>query len=117
MTLPGPLDELVVRWREDAERLRAYGHEATAQACDRHADQLEQAWCNWYLEGLTVSEAAEESGYSESRLYDLVAEGAVPNAGRPGAPRIRRCDVPRRPRGRPEGGETLLQRVGLDDPA
>lgn len=108
--LPDPLAELVERWRHDAERFRAYGDERGARTCELHADELERAWASWWLEKLTVAEAAEESGYSESRLYALVEEGTIPNAGQEGAPRIPRRDLPRRPR-REDESTTL---PGLD---
>jgi hypothetical protein len=45
---------------------------------------------------LTLDAATTESGYSAERLRHLVADGAVPNAGRRGAPRVRRGDLPKR---------------------
>lgn len=48
-------------------------------------------------EVLSLAEAAQESGYSVDRLQHLVAEGAIPNAGRKGKPGIRRRDLPRKP--------------------
>ncbi|MDE2782551.1 MAG: hypothetical protein OXK77_06320, partial [Gemmatimonadota bacterium] len=41
-------------------------------------------------------EAARESGYSADHLGRLVRDGRIPNAGRPGAPRIARTDLPRK---------------------
>ncbi len=46
---------------------------------------------------LTLRQAAAVSGYSEDHLGRLVRDGAIPNAGRPRAPRIRSADLPRRP--------------------
>ena len=45
---------------------------------------------------LTLTEAAVggESCYSAAHLGRLVPEGKVPNAGRPGTPRIARGDLP-----------------------
>lgn len=57
---------------------------------------------------LTLSEASRESGYSADHLSRLVRLGAIPNAGRPRSPRIRRKDLPRKasslslPRPRPQ---------------
>lgn len=64
-------------WREAARIL--------ADALQAEADEL-----------LTLSSAAEESGYSERRLRELLASGGIPQAGRKGAPRIRRSDLPKR---------------------
>ncbi|MCH7943124.1 MAG: GIY-YIG nuclease family protein [Proteobacteria bacterium] len=41
-------------------------------------------------------EAAEESGYSSDNTKDAAADGSLPNAGSEGAPRIRRCALPRK---------------------
>lgn len=46
---------------------------------------------------ITLGEAAQVTGYSRDHLERLVRSGAIPNAGRPGAPRVRRIDLPRRP--------------------
>ncbi len=45
---------------------------------------------------LTLTEAAEESGFSADHLGRLVHDGKIPNAGRPGAPRISRRHLPRK---------------------
>ena len=44
-------------------------------------------------------QASAESGYSESRLRHLVAAGELQNAGKKGAPRIRRSDLPKKAAG------------------
>ena len=85
------------RWRDEARTLRLYGHEGTAKACERHAEEMEGAVQAYLEETLTVAEAAEESGYSESHLRALLAETKLANAGREGAPRIRRGDLPAKP--------------------
>ena len=45
---------------------------------------------------LSLTEAARESGYSADHLGRLVRDGRIPNAGRPGAPRIARSHLPRK---------------------
>lgn len=45
---------------------------------------------------MTLTQAAEVSGYSDDHLGRLVKDGIIPNAGRPGAPRIRRGSLPRK---------------------
>ena len=102
--MKGPLADLVERWRDEAAVLRRCGHERTAALNERHAGQVEVVWREYQLEPLTVSEAAAESGYSESHLYHALVEGgALRNCGQPGAPRIRRRDLPRKPGTRPQG--------------
>jgi hypothetical protein len=49
---------------------------------------------------LTLAAAAALSGYSTDHLARLVRQGTLPNAGRRGAPRIRRADLPIRPKAR-----------------
>jgi len=95
--MKGPLSELVRRWREDANVLRHCGHERTATLCERHAEEMAAAWRDFQEEGLSVRQAAQESGYSESRLYRLVEAGCVRNVGKTRAPRIARRDVPKKP--------------------
>ncbi len=47
---------------------------------------------------LSLTEAAARSGYSAPHLGRLLRAGKIPNAGRPGAPRMRVADLPTRPR-------------------
>lgn len=96
--------ELADRWRADAVVLRRYGCEAEAQLLESRADELGEAERAAGDEQLSLQEAAAESGYSKRRIRELVSEGKVPNAGRKGAPRVRRSDLPRKPkRGRSKG--------------
>ncbi len=86
--------DLTRAWRDTASELRRFG--AVGQACtlEHCADDLEEAWRDWQQEPLTLEEASEKSGYSADHLGRLVREGKIPNAGRPGAPRIARRDLP-----------------------
>ena len=63
------VETLPVTWRTQAKALRRYGGETPA---------------------------ARESGYSADHLGRLVRDGRIPNAGRPGAPRIARSHLPRK---------------------
>jgi hypothetical protein len=92
------LESLLAEWRADGDRLRHYGHEATAAICELHARQVEAAIAAMDAVTLTLTEAAVESGLSSDHLGRLLREGTIPNAGRKGAPRIRRADLPRSPR-------------------
>ena len=91
-----PLLYLAEKWRTDAELLRRYGDERGASVAELHADELEAAVAADRLDTLTLKQASKESGYSYSRLHQLVSEGRIPNAGRRNAPRIRRHDLPRK---------------------
>jgi hypothetical protein len=70
------------------------------------ADELQRALRAAEADILTVPEAARESGYSADRLKELIREGKIPNAGRKHAPRIRRGDLPRKPRAQPVESST-----------
>ena len=70
--------ELVTLWRGDAEKLVEYGDRQIADVARRHADQLDAALSDHADEGLTLAQAARESGYSASRLRHLVAGGGDP---------------------------------------
>lgn len=90
--------DLIQRWRTDADRLEVLGADQLAKASRVHADEIEAALKAADDEALTLQRARTESGYSERRLRELLAEGAIPNAGRKHAPRIRRGDLPRKAR-------------------
>jgi len=108
-----PLRELPERWRSDAEVLRRCGHERTADLYDLHAQQLECAVRAWWTEALNLQQAAEEIGLSYRAIQKRVERGQVPNVGKKGAPRVRRCDVydgrgPRLETGEPDLAEEVL---------
>lgn len=88
------VEGLPERWREHAELLRSYGQESTARVCELHAREVEEALECSAAEPLTLTQAARESGLSADHLGRLVREEKLPNAGREGAPRIRRGDLP-----------------------
>lgn len=89
---------LATTWREQAEQYAADGALVNASVILRRvADELEREYARQQIEPLNIQEAAEESGYSASRLYELVECGKIANAGQKNAPRIRRCDLPKRP--------------------
>lgn len=91
------LEELSERWRDEADTLRAHGAASLADLCEKHAGELEQAAEAQQWDTVTLEEAESIGGYSYSHLQHLVSEGTIPNAGRPGTPRIRRADVPVKP--------------------
>jgi len=99
------LRELAEGWRADAVMLRKRGAAAQAEALESCAADHEQVLQEWQDEELTLHEAAEESGFSYSRLQQLKDL----NVGTPGSPRIRRCDLPSKPRrSRPKATESPL---------
>lgn len=91
------VERLAETWREDAGRLRTYGDARGAELMETLAGQLKAALEEARAEVLTLAQAAQESGYSERRLRELVAEGKVLNVGEKGRPRFRRGDLPLKP--------------------
>jgi len=89
------LVELRDRWLSEAAHVRPYNAGA-AHAFETAARELDEAIAAAESELLTLEEAARESHYSADHLRHLVSEGRIPNAGKRGAPRIRRKDLPRR---------------------
>jgi len=89
--------DLPAEWREKAEELRRFGAEEQALSIEWCADDLAHTCRVWQEEPLTLSEAAHESGYSPRHLSRLVNDGTIPNLGTPGAPRLTRSDLPKKP--------------------
>lgn len=85
---------LVVRWREQAAQARMVHDERGALLLEDVADQLEHALRAEEDELLTLPQAEKESGYSAGHLSRMVRDGKIANAGRYGAPRLRRGDLP-----------------------
>jgi len=73
--------------------LRKRGAAAQAEALESCAADHEQVLQEWQDEELTLHQAAEESGYSYSALQQMKDL----HVGTSGSPRLRRCDLPRRP--------------------
>lgn len=94
MAGPRQVVTLVAEWQATAATLRSYGAVAQATVLERCAEQLEARLEEQGATPLTLQEASDLSGYSSDHLGRLVREGKIPNAGRPGAPRIAREDVP-----------------------
>ena len=118
MTLPDAKGtsqhDLAARWRAEIDVLRKRGAEAVAAAVESCADELEQSLREAALEALTLSEAAEESGYSKSHLSRLIATDRLPNAGRRNAPRVKRGDLPRKPDNPMDDGPDLVGQIHGD---
>lgn len=89
--------QLAESWRADAETLAKHGADSLARICRTHADELDASLRTAANETLDLAAAARESGYSRDRLRHMIAAGDLPNAGRRGAPRIRRGDLPTKP--------------------
>jgi hypothetical protein len=90
---------LIDVWRTRAVSLANWGAPEASRLWALAADELEAFERERGLAALSLAEASAESGYSEAHLSRLVHEGRIANAGRDRAPRIRRKDLPRKPRG------------------
>ena len=88
------LRELAEGWRAEAVVLRKRGATAQAETLESCVADHELALNEWHTEELTLRQAAEESGFSYSRLQQMKSL----NVGSTGSPRIRRCDLPRKAR-------------------
>jgi hypothetical protein len=92
---------LIERWQgrqQEWSRLHAQV-DGAALAGEVVADLQKIAESNG-AEELTLTAASTLSGYSTDHLSRLLRDGAIPNAGRKGSPRIRRADLPIRPKPR-----------------
>jgi hypothetical protein len=87
---------LAQRWRQEAALLRRRAASPQAEVLESCAADLEACVQERELEVLTLSQAAGESGFTYSALEKMVRRGAIANAGRRGAPRVRRRDLPHR---------------------
>lgn len=92
-----PLRNLADSWEEEAQSFRQRGLEREARMAESFAKEFRARLREWETESLTVADASDESEYSERRLRELLSKGKVPNAGKAGAPRIRRRDLPAKP--------------------
>jgi hypothetical protein len=97
------LVELRQHWLAEAAHLRPFngGAAHAFEQCARELEELERTTEN---EVLTLEQAAKVSGYHADSLRHKIAAGELPNAGRKGAPRVRRKDLPRRVHGASQSG-------------
>ena len=86
--------DLALEFRAAAGIFREHAQESVAIAYEKCANRIEQAFKEEDNVLLNLQQAAEESGFSADHLGRLLREGMIPNAGRPGAPRIARRDLP-----------------------
>jgi len=85
--------DLSARWRNEADLNRRRGLTREADFAESFAAELEATVREYSLTALTLTEAATESGLRYDTVQGKVASGEIPNAGRRGSPRVRRCDL------------------------
>ena len=88
-----PLRAFTDSLRTEGAQLRHRGLSELADVLDSVATDHEKILDAWQNEELTLHQAAEESGYSYSALQQMKDL----HVGTSGSPRLRRCDLPRRP--------------------
>jgi hypothetical protein len=99
--------EFLSFWRAEAATLKAFSAMVDPERLiDAVLADAEAVWQSEDHDVLTLTEAAEESGYSAGHLGRLVRDGVIANAGRPNAPKIRRTDVPRKAAQLPQARRT-----------
>jgi hypothetical protein len=79
-----------------AAQLRRYAPEV-ANAYEDAAAELEKSLQVTGADLLTLQAAARESGYSADHLGRLIRSGRLTNHGREHAPKVKRCELPRKP--------------------
>lgn len=90
----GALNE---RLRQDAGVMSRRGLREAAALLESVVQELDEELRKEEQETLSLQEASTLSGYSVEHLGRLVRQGDIPNAGRKGAPRIARRDLPLKP--------------------
>jgi len=91
------LRDLADHWHEEADRYSRDDALVRAGALLRRmASELTEALDRWWLEELTLEQAAEERGRSYDTIQRRVATGDLPNVGRKHRPRVRRADLYRK---------------------
>ncbi len=98
-------DRLLPRWvvefaqqlRDEVERRRVLTpHDALVSALPEIARQLEDRARAYALQSLSVSQASEETGFTQDHLYRLIKTGQIEDVGTGSSRRIRRADLPRK---------------------
>jgi len=111
MTRPEHVSEVLQRWQErQAEWSRLHVQVDGAALAGEIVADLEKIAEGDGGDELTLTTASTLSGYSVDHLSRLLRDGTIPNAGRKGSPRIRRADLPIRPK----GGIATARNIGYD---
>ena len=107
---------LAIEWRAEVALLERRGLARESRMVESFAADLEQRLGMWLDELLTVEGAAGEVGSTYDGIRKRIARGDLPNAGRQGAPKIRRADLLntngdtlRLDSGEPDIAETVLR--------
>jgi len=80
--------------REDLRRVGALVD--PVRLLDAIVAEFDEVWQAETAPLLNLTQAARECGYSPDALGRMVRAGRIPNLGRPGSPKVRRSDLPRK---------------------
>jgi hypothetical protein len=109
------LEHFLETWRARRDEFQRLGALVRGDAlCDQVLNDLAAVHVHHGDPLLTLTEAADRSGYSIDHLGRLIRDGTIPNAGRPGAPRIRRGDLPQKPGTRVAAHSQVAYDAGAD---
>lgn len=73
--------------------LRRRGISEHANLIDSMADELEDAVHEFRVAPIGLKEASKMTGLAYDTVQRKVSRGEIPNVGRRGSPRVRRCDL------------------------
>ena len=94
MTLRGMREKWASRRQEGAD---FNARVDLTTVCEAVLQDIDNLLAHQESEVLTLPEAERLSGYSKEHLGRLIRNRKIPNAGRPGSPRIRRADLSIKP--------------------
>lgn len=94
--LPACCASLVAALSARAELLRQYGALGQAKVVEASIPELVELAKQHWQEPLSLTQAAQESGFTRDHLARRVRKGLIPNAGS-ARPLIRRGDLPAKP--------------------
>jgi len=102
------IEELRAKWTARLDEWRRLGVQVNGeQVASEILVDLKEITAGWNDDVLSIAQAARESGHSAEHLRRLVRKGKLQNLGRTHAPRVRRSDVPRKPRALSRSGPQL----------
>lgn len=97
MQLSNTLSALVERWKREAQQAsERFGLPSHAHLILKHVEDLEHAVSEMDNEHLSLTDAANECGYSPDHLGRLVKDGSLHNHGSKHRPKVRRGDLPKK---------------------
>lgn len=87
--------DIIARWRaRGTELAKLHAMVDGAALVDEMLSDLEQLATN---DSLTLTQAADRSGYTTDHLSRLIRQGKLTNTGKKGSPRVLASELPKRP--------------------